>query len=305
MASRWLLKNARRITLEMIQKASRRTWMALTPAIPFTDPMPNTFDAVDLDPATSAAQRPQFYRRIRSLMISKRIEGSLDKASLASLMLEKSKFEWTQTDGTVLHDGPTILYLILSKINPSVKVGVSSLKHNLSHATMDKFKHNVDDLLDYMHENYTDIYGNQGTHDDYTLNLFDSLATSNNAEFLNYVQGLRDEWELDDSAVSDEIHADNLREKVKVKYLNMSKAKRWKKTEDKSSKVISALATKVTQLEKQLSTDKSAHATSGGSNAKLMIPEWRTKKKGNSIEKDGKTWHWCPHHVKKGLFDGL
>ena len=200
-------------------------------------------------------------------MIAKRIEGSLDKASLASLMLEKSKFEWTQSDGTIVYDGPTMLYIILSKINPSVKVGVSSFKHNLSHASTEKFKHNVDDLLDYMHQNYTDIYQNQGTHYDYILNLFDALATSNNAEFRNYVQGLRDDWELDDSAIPDAIHADLLHTKVKTKYVNMSKAKRWKKTEDKSSKFISALATKVTDLEKQLSSaqNKSTFSTSGGS----------------------------------------
>ena len=23
------------------------------------------------------------------------------------------------------------------------------------------------------------------------------------------------------------------------------------------------------------------------------------------MERDGKTWHWCPHHYKEGLFDGL
>ena len=94
----------------------------------------------------------------------------------------------------------------------------------------------------------------------------------------------------------------------------MSKAKRWKRTEDKSSKVISALATKVTELEKQLASGGAAHATSGsgggsgGGNKKkpkLMIPEWRTVKKGASVEKDGKTWHWCPHHFKEGLFDDL
>ena len=36
-----------------------------------------------------------------------------------------------------------------------------------------------------------------------------------------------------------------------------------------------------------------------------MIPEWRTVKKGALVEKEEKTWHWCPHHYKEGLFDGL
>ena len=29
------------------------------------------------------------------------------------------------------------------------------------------------------------------------------------------------------------------------------------------------------------------------------------KKKGDTIERDGKTWHWCPDHFLKGVFDGL
>ena len=113
---------------------------------------------------------------------------------------------------------------------------------------MDKFKHNINELMEYMHQNYTNIYQNSGSYDDYTLNLFDALAISNNAEFQNCVQALRDKWELDNSWVSNDIQADNLCQKVKVKYLSMTKAKRWKSTENKLSKVISAFATKVTKL---------------------------------------------------------
>ena len=28
-------------------------------------------------------------------------------------------------------------------------------------------------------------------------------------------------------------------------------------------------------------------------------------KTSDSIEKDGKTWHWCPHHKVDGTYDGL
>ena len=66
------------------------------------------------------------------------------------------------------------------------------LKHNLTHAAMENFKHIIDDLLDYMHQNYTNIYQNSGSNEDYTFNIFDALATSNNAELQNYVQNLRD-----------------------------------------------------------------------------------------------------------------
>ena len=86
----------------------------------------------------------------------------------------------------------------------------------------------------------------------------------------------------------------------------MTKAQTWKKTEDPSAKVISALTTKVNFLEEKLNlaSNNSAHATTAG-NPKLKIPVWRTEKKGDSVQRDGKTWWWCPHHKKEGLFDGL
>ena len=57
----------------------------------------------------------------------------------------------------------------------------------------------------------------------------------------------------------DRVTADHLIQKVKLKYNNMFQASRWKKTEDPSSKVISALATKVKTLELQQQYKKYAY----------------------------------------------
>ena len=35
------------------------------------------------------------------------------------------------------------------------------------------------------------------------------------------------------------------------------------------------------------------------------ITNWRMKKTVDSIERDGKKWHWCPKHVVPGTYDGL
>ena len=32
---------------------------------------------------------------------------------------------------------------------------------------------------------------------------------------------------------------------------------------------------------------------------------WRIVKGGPSKTVDGKTWHWCPHHKRKGKYDGM
>ena len=241
-------------------------------------------------------------------MIAKRIEASLDKASLQSLMLEKTAFTWTEANGTIHFDGPTMLYLILSKVNPSVRVGISTLKTNLSNATLPHFKHNIASLLDGMHKNYTQIYKDGGTHEDYTLHLFNALETSNNSEFLSFLGDERNKWETSTTIQTDAQTASNLRTIVLQKYNNMLLAKRWKKTEDPAAKIISALMTKVASLEGKVTSSTSNHhanATDSKPKPKLHIPEWRTIKKGDKVDKEGKTCWWCPHHKKEGLFDGL
>ena len=57
-----------------------------------------------------------------------------------------------------------------------------------------------------------------------------------------------------------------------------------------------------------LTTKQTGKYTSRGEANKsgdyLSIKAWRMTKTSDSIEKDGKTWHWCPHQVD-GIYDGL
>ena len=293
----------------MMQKLARRTWGNLT-GIAWIDPLPAVLTVFDIDPAGQASQRPQFFRRTRSVMIAKRIENSLSKASLKSLMLEKLKFIWTDTNGTEHLDGPTMLWILLAKINPSVRVGISSLKTNLTNATMPMYKHDVVELLDYMHEQYTSIHANYGTHTDYTLNLFNALGTAHNDEFLSFLSTLKDNWETSTIMSTDLETSDDLRAKVLQKYNNMKQAKRWKRSEDPSSKVISALVTEVNNLKAMLTSGARRHAhmhthEPKGKKPKLFVPDWRIENKGETCTVDGTTWHWCPHHKREGLFDGM
>ena len=300
-----ILSNTRELTVEMLQKHARTTWGNLSN---FADPLPLDFDVRAIDPATHAVQRPHFFRRVRSMMIAKRIEASLDSVSKKSLFLDKKKFQWTEGNGTINNDGPTMLFLIMTKINPSVRVGISTLKMNLMTATLPKFEHSVPALIDYMVAQMNDITDMQATHEDFTLNLFTALATTNNDEFRTFIATEKNTWETNALLEDDRVTADFLIQKVNMKFNNMSKANQWKKTEDPSSKVISALVTKVQSLEDKLgaATNKSAHATSTASApATLKIPVWRTIKEGDSVFRDGKTWYWCSKHKKEGLFDGL
>ena len=54
-------------------------------------------------------------------------------------MLDKKKFQWTDNNALINNDGPIMLWLIMTKINPSVRVGVSTLKSNLININLPKF----------------------------------------------------------------------------------------------------------------------------------------------------------------------
>jgi len=291
--TRNILSQAREITLEHVQKLARYTWDALAGLV-WSTALLVTFTVGVIDPAAHAAQRPQFLRRTRSVMIAKRIAASLDKDSLTSLMFDKQNFSWTEPNGTVHYDGSTMLWLTMSKINPSIRVGISTLKTSLVNSTLPSFKHDVAKLLDLIQEQYTRIYADGGVHTDYTHNLYNALESANNGEFLAFVCTEKDKWETSTVTATDRKTSSALRIKVLQKYNNILLAHRWKKTEYPSVKIISVLTALVTST-----------STTKKSNPKLRIPEWRTEKKGSKVDRDGKTWWWCPHHKAEGLFDGL
>lgn len=56
-----ILTQACEITLEMMQRAARRTWLALAPVFVWADPLPAVFSVGVIDPATNSVQRPQFF----------------------------------------------------------------------------------------------------------------------------------------------------------------------------------------------------------------------------------------------------
>ena len=88
-----------------------------------------------------------------------------------------------------------MLWLLLTKVNPSVYVGILSLKTNLMTSNLPKFQHNVDNMLDYMHEQVAEIKKKQGMHEDFTLNLFTALMTTNNDEFKSFIATEENTWE--------------------------------------------------------------------------------------------------------------
>ena len=111
-------------------------------------------------------------------------------------MLHKDKFSWTSTTtGEVKFDAPTMLYLFVSNLNPSTRVGVTEFENEIQNARLDKYDHNLKEMLDNMQDNYGHITDLNQTHQAYLMHLFDALLSFWNDVSNAYIQRKKDFWE--------------------------------------------------------------------------------------------------------------
>ena len=303
-----LLEDFDSISLEDVQKQATRIWhdanATYATAVPATM---TTADLTDID--TNPVSKKQFFERMRSEMIAERIEGVISTESLKSLMLRKKEFTWTNSvDGHASHDGPTMLKILVQSINPTTRVGVSDYKDRISAARMNKFSHNLIQMLDDMESNYHRILELGQKHEDWTLHVFNAMLSAKNKVFTDYIQRKKDEWE-----VGEDINVDTLITDAKSKYNNMMKQRIWDKQDPKDAK-IATLTTELTTLKNTVlattnGTTPSTTAASSNNKKKSSgsgaIAEWRTIKKGDHKKVDGVDYWWCPDHKWEGHFDGL
>ena len=302
-----ILENSHLLTLDLVKKQATRTFSDLN--FDLNLDVPDPMVTSDINPASGdATDLMMFYRRSRSRMIAKRLQNSLTATSWTTLFSKRKHFTWKATNGSVSYDGPTMLFIIVSGINPSTRVGVSDLKANLRKSNLVSFQFNVTDMTDKMMADYQLILEKNGRHDDMVLDLYTALLTGKNDIFSSFIQRRKDDWETG----ADESH-EALVEVANTKFNNMVTQGNWRQVEAKDSKIV-ALLTKVNDLEEQLksSTSASTFASSKSSgtsksskNPYFTLDDWRMKKDGDSKVMDGKTWYWCPKHVQEGVYDGL
>jgi len=303
-----LLKDHKIITEEHMKRQAFKTWG--NHAAVFATVVPEEYVLEQLDPTNEAAHRPVFFRRVRSRMIAKRIVGHLKTADLEILKNQASQYTWANADKEEM-DGPTMLWLLLQSCNPSTRVGISELKTDLRNATSSKFQHNVKKLTDYLSSKYREIEERGQEHQDYHLDLFNALQTVPNPDFAAKIRDERQAWEIGGDKPANQVIAEAL-----TIYNNAVSQNRWESKDPKDAKIM-ALTTEVQQLReetKQFSamvTSKSnGNSSSGGhqsgkSKDFLSIKSWRMVKTDDMVERDGKTWYWCPHHKVEGSYDGL
>ena len=94
-----------------------------------------------------------------------------------------------------------------------------------------------------MENAYDTIITNNGSHDDYIIHLFNSLLSTKNSVFKDYIQVFKNQWEDDDEAMT----STHIIAKAKPKFVNMQRSKDWGKNDPKDTQLI-ALITKIEKL---------------------------------------------------------
>lgn len=81
-------------------------------------PIPVTLTVEKNEPWNDPNHEVTYERRMRSKVIANRLRNILTKSSWYALMARKTDFSWTCSDGEVLYDGPTMLYMLIQKAKP-------------------------------------------------------------------------------------------------------------------------------------------------------------------------------------------
>lgn len=316
-----LLTQYSKITLDDVERQAHATFQT---RLSEADVIP-TKSVRTIDPANVEADKETFYDRVDSNIIARLLKNTVTREGYESLLLQKDHFAFPDpASGVVKYDGPTMLKILIDKIEPDNVLGLEIWRRKLATMKLHEHGNDVNKLLDAMVTIHRKITNSGKTHDAYRDNICDALTSGPNSSFNDWVQRTIDDYESGTGANAG-ITVDTLISAARQKYAMMIDKNTWGKVDPKDAKIL-ALSTRLDEVSKELKSAKNppASATNAASNTatvdnkQVTMPtpdmranphgpeKWRTIKKGEEIEMMGKPWYWCPHHKHKdGHFDGL
>jgi hypothetical protein len=242
--------------------------------------------------------------RVKSCMIAEFLMNSFTDEAKRSILVHRKRFEYTTTDGSVVNDGVAMLLICLKTTNPNTKVGISNLKSYLSKVSPDQHNGDIAIMINAMEQRKQEIEEKGGRHDDFLLNIFDACEKSKNNGFVKFAANLRDKWESDKSEGED-FDLQTILQQLTTKWNNISQRVPSSGNSDPPDAKFMALTTEISSLKTEIQNmQKSNGSGRGNFGNRNPIAPWRFEKTfGDSINKDGKTWYWCPRHAEgKGMY---
>ena len=317
-----LLSQYRLIKLQDCQRASHGRYnvpLAHNAAIPAAP-----FGAKTLDPANVDADKKQFYKKVSSNVVTKIVENGVTPSSFEDLMLKKDAFMFQNaTTKEIELDGPTMLYIVLKKVDPETVVGLDTVEEKLQKMKLADYKNDVDAMLteiETLHQVLKDN-GAAPKESKYRKYILEALISGPNPKYNEFVSRVMDDVESGIGAMA-HYSPDEIIAAARARYNNMEEKGLWDQVDPRDAQIM-ALVTEVQELKtahnKAFATDGPSNRSGGNDDRNAFrdrrtddtyisgLPRWRTKKtKGETTVVDGKTYWWCPHHVHPdGHWNGL
>ena len=253
--------------------------------------------------------------RVRLVMVGLWLKNSLSVDGLKAINNDRKKFEYVNTDGSTAIDGSMLLLLILKKIMPSTKVGVTNKKTELINMNPTSCNGDIGKMITKMQTLKSSIENESGKeYEDFILHLFNACEKSSHDTFQKFASTLRSDWESDNlrEGTTETDIIDKLTAKWNNECQKSNKSNGKTKVKDPEDAKMLALFTALTSSVQSLSQQVQHMQKGNGSNSngnrtsryEDNIATWRKSKDfGDSVEKDGKKYYWCPKHLDgNGLY---
>jgi hypothetical protein len=260
------------------------------------------------DAARSRSAVKAYFCRIRSTMIAKAIFAHFDRSDLDALIKRNSKYiQWNDAHHKSIKkiDGPSLLKAILDKLTPGTVGQIAALRQRAKDIKLSNFDNDVNDMITELVTIKGQIDDLGGTFDDYMNVCFTALLSGPDKSFNNLISAKQSEYYMGSLTEPSELLA-----YAEANYNNLVSTGKWAKQDNNSKAIIAALASELKMLKTVLltaATNRSKDNNNNGAGG-FQIADWRyTKQPGaDSVEKDGKVYHWCPKHKgKNGEVTGL
>lgn len=248
-------------------------------------------------------------------MISGFLRASFTDDALKSIDLHSTKFTWKQSveDGGNEHlDGPTMLKLILTKVNPSTMIGTDNYRKIIQNTRLPQHGYDVTAAMESIEAAFKEIIRRNETYDSKRLHVFDALKSGKNSKFKAWVERVEQDV-CSGTGEYKNYSVDQIMQAACKLHTDMVSAGEWDRLDPEQAQII-ALTTALEQARKSGNIgqpppihhrdDGTGGGGGGRGGGKSSVEEWRlTKTKGDSCVHDGRTYWWCPkHNNNKGMY---
>jgi hypothetical protein len=184
-----------------------------------------------LTPGTDDTHKTQFYARVHISVVAAIVKNNMSVTGYDDLLLQKDKFSYhNATTGEMEYDGPTMLFLIFEKVDPSTVVGLNSILKKIENTKLGDYSNNVDSMLTMIETNFEILKENKKAPDSYRRLLLEALVTGPNHQFIQFIDRITDDVESGIGAHAN-ITPENLIKASHTKYNNMDTLDVWTKVD--------------------------------------------------------------------------